>query len=170
MSVTAAAAALAAGVVLAGCGGSRSAAGAAASERAAEHKSETRFEEFAKCLREHGVDAEARSPSGGPNGIKISPGRGGATAMEAAEKACRAYRPEPKRTGPPSPEDVQHEQALLEFAKCMRGHGFDAHAELRGGSLGIFIRPHPGSRPNPENPVFQAAQKACSGLVGAGPR
>ena len=81
-----------AGLALASCGGS-SPSSNAAKERAQEQAAETKFADFAKCLREHGVNAEVGSPGGGDRGLKVSPGSGGPQQFEAAQRACARYRP-----------------------------------------------------------------------------
>jgi hypothetical protein len=48
----------------------------------------------------------------------------------------------------------------------MREHGINVHAETSGGLFRIGVHAGPGSGgPNPESPAFQAAQKACQGLL-----
>ncbi len=166
---------LAASLAVVACGGSNAATNAAASEQARERNAEIRFADFARCLREHGVNAEARSRPGGGHGLKISPGSAGSgpAAMEAAEKACQRYRPEPKKINLSPQEKVKREEEVLRFVKCMREHGIDVHGEVSGGAIriAIHVRSGGGSTPSPESPAFQAAQKACSGLLpGGGPK
>ena len=162
----------AASLLLAACGGSSSAK-AASAELAQEQKAETRFADFAKCLREHGVNAEAISHAGGGHGLKVSPGAAGAgpAAMEAAEKACARYRPEPQKGNLSPQQKVEQEEAVQKFAKCMREHGIKVEASTNGGGVQIGIHVHVGEAgaPNPESPAFQAAQKACQGLLPAPP-
>ena len=165
--------ALLAGALLAGCSGSGpapSASNPAATERSQEQKAETKFEDFARCLREHGVDAEALNRPGGGHGLKISPGSAGAgaAAMEAAEKACARFKPEDQR-GTPSPQQkVELEEAAQKFARCMREHGIEVEASGAGKIL-IHAKPG-GGGPNPESPAFKAAQSACHKLLpGGGP-
>jgi hypothetical protein len=166
---------LLAGALLAGCGtsGSPQARNASAREQSAEQSAETKFQDFAKCLREHGIDAEALSRPGGGHGLKISPGSagGGQATMEAAEKACARYRP-PEQKGNPSPQQkVELEEAVQKFAKCMREHGIKVQASTAGGGVHIALHAKPGGGgPNPESPAFQAAQSACQKLLpGGGP-
>jgi hypothetical protein len=160
---------LLAGGLLAACGGSgsSSASSAAAKEQSEEQKAETKFADFARCLREHGVNAEAVSHTGGGHGVKIMPGRGGPAAMGAAETACARYRPEEPRKGSEPPQvKVEREEALQRFAKCMREHGIKVEA---GPSGGVFFQGKPGSGgPNPESPGFKQAQSACQKLVPGG--
>jgi hypothetical protein len=154
-------AALAAGFALSACGSSGSPADAAATERAKERQDETKAADFAKCLREHGIEASASS-AGGQFRLQISPKAGtGRQTMETAQKACARYRPEPKRIKLSPQERVKREEEVLKFAKCMREHGVDIHAEVGGGKVRMGI--HRAEGPNPESPAFQSAQKACAG-------
>ncbi len=156
---------LAQGLVLAACGGSNNAANAAASEQSRERQDEVKAADFARCLREHGVEASA-SGSGGQFRLQVraTPGKSPQT-MDAAQRACQKYRPEPKKINLSPQEKVKREEELLRFAKCMREHGIDIHAEINGGAIGIQVHGHGAGGPNPESPTFQAAQKACSGLL-----
>lgn len=168
------AALVAAGALLAACGSSVSPTGsdAAAKERAREQSAETKFADFARCLREHGVHAEVLNRPGGGHGLKVSPGSGGPQQFEAAEKACARYRPEPQ-TGSASPQQkVQREETVQKFAKCMREHGVKVEASTQGGGVQIQIHRHAGETgaPNPESPAFKRAQSACQKLLpGGGP-
>lgn len=173
LALLGAAGAIAVTVILAACGGSTPASNAADKEQSQEQKAETKFAEFAKCMREHGVHAEAISHPGGGHGLKVSPGQagGGPAAMEAAEKACVRYRPEPKTVNLSPQQKVEHEEAVQKFAKCMREHGIKVEASAQGGGIQIRIHSHPGAEgaPNPESPAFQSAQKDCQGLLPGGP-
>jgi hypothetical protein len=159
---------IAASLVLAACGGSSPTSNAAESEQ----KAEAKFADFARCLREHGVNAESISHPGGAHGLKVSPGSGGPQQFEAAEKACARYRPAPQKANLSPQEKVAREEAVRKFAKCMRTHGVKVEASTQGGGVQIQIHAHPGAEgaPNPESPAFQTAQKDCSGLLpGGGP-
>jgi len=161
-----------AGALLAGCGGSDSPSNAAANERSQEQKAETRFADFAKCLREHGINAEAISHPGGGHGLKVSPGKaGGPQAMEEAQKACARYAPEAQKVNLSPQQKVEREEAVQKFAKCMREHGIKVEATASGGGVQIGIHAHPGEAgaPNPESPAFQQAQTACQKLLPAPP-
>jgi hypothetical protein len=160
-----------AGMLLLACGGSKPGASAAAREQASEHEAEVKLARFARCLREHGVDATASTGPGGHGfGLKVSgkAGSGGPQAMDAAQRACSRYQPQPKKVNLSPQEKVQHEEAVLKFAKCMREHGIDVHASAPEGRIQIQIKGGPGSGgPNPESPAFQAAQTACQKLLPA---
>jgi hypothetical protein len=164
---------IAASLVLAACGGSDSPSNAAAGERSQEQKAEAKFADFARCLREHGVNAESISHPGGAHGLKVSPGSGGPQQFEAAEKACARYRPAPQKANLSPQQKVEQEESVRKFAKCMREHGIKVEASTHGGGVQIRIHAHPGAEgaPNPESPAFQTAQKDCSGLLpGGGPK
>jgi hypothetical protein len=172
--------AIAASLILAACGGS-SPTSTAENEQTREQKAEARFADFARCLREHGVEAEAISHPGGGHGLKIGPGPGSSGAsegpqqMEAAEKACARYRPAPQKVNLSPQERVEREEAVQKFAKCMREHGIKVETSTQGGGVQIRIRAHAGAGaeggPIPESPAFQTAQKDCSGLLpGGGPK
>jgi len=152
--------ALAACVLLAACGGTGSspASTAAAKEQFKELQAETEFVHWARCLREHGVNAEVRS---GGHGLKVGPGSGGPGAFETAEKTCARLRPKDPGKGNASPQErVEQEERTRNFVKCMREHG----VELRVGASGNRARIEIGSgAPNPESPAFQRAQSACGG-------
>ena len=49
----------------------------AAGERAQEQQAETKLADFARCMREHGVNAETATGPGGGHGLKIGPGQKG---------------------------------------------------------------------------------------------
>jgi hypothetical protein len=130
-------------------------------------------------MREHGVRdfpnpeisngrATLRVKTGGPGGLRANP-----QTMEAAQNDCKHFikGSEPKLS---PQEKVAREEQVLRFAKCMREHGIDVHASTSGGGVQIAIQGRLGSGggPNPESPAFQAAQKACQGLLpfkGPGP-
>ncbi len=164
---------IATSLALAACGGSSPTSNAANEEQAREQKAEAKFADFARCLREHGVNAESVSHSGGAHGLKVSPGSGGPQQFEAAEKACARYRPAPQKANLSPQQKVEQEESVRKFAKCMREHGIKIEASTQGGGVQIRIHAHPGAEgaPNPESPTFQTAQKDCSGLLpGGGPK
>jgi hypothetical protein len=95
------------------------------------------------------------------------------SAMDAAQNACKRYQPSARKENLSPQEKVAREEAVQKFAKCMREHGINVHASTAGGGVQIGIQGGPGAGgPNPESPAFQAAQKACQGLLpfkGGGP-
>jgi hypothetical protein len=158
--------AIAASLVLAACGGSSSPS-SATKEQAQEQQLESKFVEFAACLREHGIKAEVMSHPGGGHGLKVGPGGAGDPhAVEAAEKACARYRPPPQNVNVSPQQKVEHEENAQKFAKCMREHGIKTVEATAGGDVRIgILHSRGGGGPNPESPGFKQAQSACQKLL-----
>ncbi|MCW3019856.1 MAG: hypothetical protein JWN10_2164, partial [Solirubrobacterales bacterium] len=153
---------VAAAVILAACGGSSP---SSTSSAASEQQAEVKFADFAKCLREHGIEATAATAPGGEgHGLRIK-GAGGPAKMEAAQKACKKYQPEPRKLNLSPQEKVERAEAVEKFAKCMREHGIEVHASSSEGRVSIQIHGKPGAGPNPESPAFQKAQSSCQKLL-----
>jgi hypothetical protein len=95
----------------------------------------------------------ALSISGGP-GSDLNPN---SAQFKKAQAECQKLMP--------VPTPAQKSQALasgLKLARCMRAHGItDFPDPNSNGQMQIKISP--GSQLNPDNPQFQAAQKACGG-------
>ena len=153
---------IAAALILASCGGSSA---SPTSSAASEQQAEVKFADFAKCLREHGIEAAvATGPGGEGHGLRVK-GAGGPAKMEAAQKACKKYQPEPQKLNLSPQEKVERAEAVEKFAKCMREHGIEVHASSSEGRVSIQIHGKPGSGPNPESPAFQKAQHSCQRLL-----
>jgi hypothetical protein len=153
----------AASLLLAACGGSSS---PSTSSAAKEQQAEVKFADFAKCLREHGIEATAATgPGGEGHGLRIK-GSGGPAKMEAAQTACKKYQPEPQKLNLSPQEKVERAEAVEKFAKCMREHGIEVHASSSEGRISVQIHGKPGGAgPNPESPGFQKAQSSCQRLL-----
>src|ERR1044072_4366485 len=117
-------------VLLAGCGqGQRQDPGVASistpnapSTSAAANAAKTdedKAREFAKCMREHGVDMPDPEVGDGKVRIKINGGKGDKRKIDAANEACKSLMPGGPK-GPVSAQDLDRARAL---AKCMREHG-----------------------------------------------
>ncbi len=118
--------------------------------------------DFARCMREHGVDMPDPKPGNGGVTRFEAPSGGGPLPDEStfaeADKACRHLMGD---AGPPklSPEDQKEVQdAMLAFARCMREHGIDVPDPQPGGG-GMLAKPGEGIDPNSAR--FQAAEKDC---------
>ena len=118
--------------------------------------------DFARCMREHGIDMP--DPESGRGGVMQfeAPSGGGGLPDESkfadADKACRHLLGD---AGPPqlSPEDEKEAQdAMLAFARCMRERGVHVPDPQPGGG-GIVAKV--GEGPDPRSQEFQAAQKEC---------
>lgn len=162
-------------LALAACGGSGS--GDPSGEASGRQGAEQQAVKFAKCLREHGVDAETGT---GPNGrgfsMKINAGGGHAggpagenaksggppPAVQRAMNACKKYRPAPKQLNLSPAEKAEQAKKALEFARCMRSHGVPVPDPGPSGALEL-------NNIDPQSATFEAAQKACQHLTGKAP-
>jgi len=150
------------GALLAACGGSGGPSNAARREQLAEQRAETKFADFAKCLREHGANVEVRP---GGHGLKFLGGRGGFAAAKAADSACARYRPEPHKANISAQQKIEQEETSRKFAKCIRSHGIHLpEAKVLNTGGGNQVAYLPGV--NPQSPAFQAAVKVCGGPKG----
>jgi hypothetical protein len=115
---------------------------------------------FSSCMRKHGV---TNFPD--PNGqgvIQFGSGMGidpKSPTFQTAQTACQKLLP---NGGQPTPQQqAQMQQQLLALSKCMRAHGIRDFPDPS--NRGLQLNGGPGSDLNPNNPQFQAAQKACRG-------
>jgi hypothetical protein len=116
---------------------------------------------FARCMRAHGVDVP--DPKFGGDG-KVEFGMRGkvdAPKFKAAESACQKQVGGPFGAGK-GQADPKMQEAMLEFARCMRQHGVAKFPDPQPGG-GLLIRA--GSGLDPQSPTFKAAEKACSQLL-----
>lgn len=131
--------------------------------------------DFARCMREHGVDMP--DPEVGEGGmVMIGPGGGGgaptATAerppagFEDAHKACAHLLADMIQDGGAEPDPEEQDRAL-KFARCMREHGVDIPDPDFSGGQGFSIQIGEGGM-DPASQIFKEAQKACGGLFGPG--
>lgn len=123
---------------------------------------------FAKCLREHGIDAP--DPQRGANGgITQRMGRGkGPDAidqgkMETAQKACEHLMDVGGGEAPDPAEQARQRDAFLAYARCMRAQGIDMPDPKFEGSKVMMRVGGPGSAhgPDPDSAVFKAADRTC---------
>jgi hypothetical protein len=116
---------------------------------------------YSQCMRAHGItdfpDPSAQGGldlNGGP-GSDLNPS---SPQFKAANNACKSLLP-PQRAMSPAQQAAARAQAL-KYARCMRAHGIsdfpdpDSHG-------GIALKPSPGGDLDPNNPLYQAADKAC---------
>ena len=127
-------------------GGSSSAAGATAYQKAVA---------FAQCMRSHGAPSWPDPNSQG--GFTVTPATNAKFAAPAsAEKTCRHLLPTDakKLSQPATPQEMRR---MLKFTACMRAHGVPAFPEPNPGggfSLG-------GTNINAGSKQFQAAGLLC---------
>jgi hypothetical protein len=154
---------------LVACGGSK------ASGEDAQAKAEDAALDYARCMREHGVDVPDPKPGGGGFGIQIQGDPRENEKFQDAQDACgeilqRAI-PEGDRPDPAEMRDRLHR-----MTECLRDKGYDVPEPQ-------FIGPGESPPDNPpapdenlkdlmDDPDFQQAQEDCSkeaGLPGGGP-
>ena len=115
--------------------------------------------DFAKCMREHGIDmpdpqvddqGRVRVRVGGPDGGRPDPKK-----LEAAQQACGNLLGggDGDRQTDPAERD-----AMVAFARCMREHGIDMPDPTGDG---LVMRKDDDRGPDPSSEQFQAAEKAC---------
>jgi hypothetical protein len=123
---------------------------------------------FTECLREHGIDVpDPEFDAGGGGRMRMQLGGSGIDPddpeFRAAQEECRPLLASIR--GQFSEEDRRRMQdAALEFARCMRGKGFDVpdpdfSGEGPGGRGGV--RQFFGDV-DTDDPKFKAAQEECS--------
>jgi hypothetical protein len=141
--------------------------------------------QFAKCMREHGIDMPDPQVSddggvmvqiGGPGGEE---GTGpDPKEMDAANKDCEHFMKD-ATTGfdPPSEEDMKKmQEQALEFSQCMRDHGIDMPDPTfgtDGGGFSVSVgSPEGGADDAPaidfNSDEFKEANEACGGPDGGG--
>jgi hypothetical protein len=153
-------------LAVAACGGDDAAGGNAS---AADRQREAREAalNYAQCMRDHGIDmpdptfdADGRSLQTGPDPADADDLKRG--KFREAEQACKKYLEAIE--APELSEEQQQEfrDAALANARCMREHGIENFPDPRFGENGeARIRIDRGRGIDPEDPDFQAAQKAC---------
>ncbi len=127
--------------------------------------------DFARCMREHGVDVADPQTSGagaGGGGVMIEIGDGiDPEEMEAAQEACQPLMADAIGDfEPPDPEELERmQEQMLEFAKCMREHGVDfADPVFSGDGASIQISGEAGIGPDDDG--MAEAQEACQAELG----
>ena len=140
--------------------------------------------QFAKCMREHGIDMPDPTVHQGDGGAEVAIQVGGPganqpdpKAMDAANKDCQHFMAAAGKgfNKPSAEEQAKMQEQALAFAKCMREHGVDMPDPQFSGdgsfSIGIVSGPDNSSNsggPNfdPNSNVFKDANEACGKLGG----
>ncbi len=173
---------LAMAVLAAACGGSSGAdsdgvataggSGSKTSDSSKKRDAQQAALDFARCMREHGVDMP--DPEVTDDGLmKIGPGAGGGQASEGqlpgsdeAHQACQHHLKDIIQDGADKVDPKEQDRAL-KFAKCMRDNGVnmpDPDFSKGGATFSVDA----GSSFDPSSETFKAAQKACGNLFGPG--
>ncbi|HEX3922275.1 MAG TPA: hypothetical protein VHY31_08310 [Streptosporangiaceae bacterium] len=161
------AAALAAGTLLAACGGGSPSAAPGPGKGPITSQE---LDAFAKCMRDHGLPNfyfVSTSSSAGTalvnknDSIKIlqwvAPADSSSPQFQSAMKACRHLLPLPHF----SQAQVQAQlRSLDQQAACMRAHGYPDYPDPVAQSGGIFSPPLPADIPT-DSPQYQSAVRAC---------
>jgi len=129
---------------------------------------ETARLEFARCMRENGIDLPDPGSGGASGPITIGGNGPDVEKMQDAMDACQEFLGD--AMGAPAEIDPEMQDKMLEFARCMRENGVDfADPEFSGGGGRIQIGGPGGIDPSSDE--FQAAQEACQSILGdLGPR
>jgi hypothetical protein len=119
--------------------------------------------DFARCMRQHGIDLPDPQFSG-DNIVQRLPTRAeqNSPKFKAAQQACQQYLP---NGGQPPKPNPQQQQAALAFARCMRQHGINL-PDPQVTAEGIDQPPAPGMRR--DDPRATAAEQACTQQRGPG--
>ena len=162
---------LAAVLFVSGCGGGPGAAGAAGgttsttlSRNCAGTCRLARMIDYARCMRSHGLPTFAdpvpvTSPSGKPGWRIGYSGDPNSLSFTTADGACKHYLPDAFSTNVPLTAEQQ--QAWLEWASCIRSHGFATFPDPAFSGSGVRVPSLSGADPtDPAKAV--AAQHACA--------
>ena len=163
-----------ASLALGACGGGGEEATAGTGERRAEFREAAL--EFAKCMREHGVDMpDPRPGEGGAISLGAGPmGPEERARMDKAHKACQKILQSVRPPELSKEQEQKFKQRALKFARCMREHGIDMPDPVFRGGGRMTQRMEEGIEPNSQR--FRDAMEVCSKgrrgpgmLIGPGP-
>jgi hypothetical protein len=131
--------------------------------------------EWAKCMREHGVDVPDPEVDADGGRVTIRPGAGArrlddidSDAFRKAQEECGAPFGRSARGPQLTPEQREEmQEAMLEFARCMREHGVDMpDPEFSGEGGRMLFRQQLGQGGiNPDSATFREAQEACQDIL-----
>ena len=116
---------------------------------------------YSKCMRQHGIsDFPDPNENGGlainangPNSDLVPSN----PQYQAADTACKHLLP---NGGEPPPADPELRARMLKYSECMRSHGIGDFPDPNSDGT-LQIQAGPGSDLAPDNPQFEAANKAC---------
>ena len=122
---------------------------------------------YARCMREHGV-TDFPDPDTSGNFKYAIPGDGDNSAVfNAAQEVCKAYMSQSPTEGLDRQNRQQHQEADLNYSRCMRRHGVPNFPDPKPGG-GIEIPIGGGGGVDPDSPAFQQANEACKHLTPGG--
>jgi hypothetical protein len=131
--------------------------------------------DFARCMREHGIDMPDpdTSSGGGVMTFKAGGASSGATAIEIdgdkfreANEACKDLMGDvgPINMTPEQQQEMQ-DQALA-FSRCMREHGVNMPDPTFGAKGEMMMKIGEEDGIDPTDPKFEEAQQACGSAFG----
>ncbi len=150
-------------LTLAACGGAGG-DDAATKASSAQDKALDGALKFARCMRGEGIDFP--DPKKGANGLVAVGGprqNPENPRNRAAAEKCGKYL----RNGGDAPDRAQQakfQDAFVRYARCMRAAGVDV-PDPKPGAGGLVADTRDPSAPNPESPVFEAADRKCHSLL-----
>jgi hypothetical protein len=167
--------AVGAALALGACGSSNDNGGAGSGQSSGDKAFQGALK-YAKCMRDHGIDMPdpQRVGSGGIKQTMKAGANISNAKMQAAQKDCQKYMSTGGGRTLSAGERAKVQNAMLDYAKCMRAHGVDMPDPKFSGSGGgvTFQLGGPGGKkggstggPNPESPVFKKADEACHGKL-----
>jgi len=116
---------------------------------------EEALQNFAECMREQGVDFPDPDPDGGFEGAEDL--RDVMEEEPEAVEACQEYL----ASGEMDTEDPEFQDALLEFAQCMRDNGVEDMPDPGEDGFGPTL-----FEENQGDPDWDAALEACQSILG----
>ena len=130
--------------------------GQASNGGSAEDRQEAALE-YARCMREHGVDFP--DPVNGR--FEFRNQRGDQRKLEEAQRACQSIL---RDAAPQLSEEQEAElrEAAVDFAKCMREHGVDMPDPKFPQGGGVLMQMPRGTERDPD---FEEAQEACQPIL-----
>ncbi|MFG1909054.1 hypothetical protein [Kribbella sp. NPDC048928] len=167
--------ALAAGLILTGCGADQPDAqvasgsgagqstapatgpGTAPSSAPASLSRDELAVKFTQCLRENGLNVPDPEPGKGPM-LKFDKNSGVTKELvDKAMEACRQYDPQAQGSANP-----QQQENGRKYAECMRKNGVEKFPDPKPDQRGIMIGPGVA-----DDPDFKTAQAACQSILAA---
>ena len=110
--------------------------------------------EYARCLRDHGVDVRDPGPDGS---IVIDMPDTAKAVVDQAQRACREFLPRGHQLDPEERDEVL--AAMTKFTRCMRTEGIPMADPFTGPNGGVgFTVP---SGVNPLSRKYKSAEAAC---------
>ena len=117
---------------------------------------------YSQCMRAHGITKFPDPSAQGGISLNAGPGTGispNSPQFKAASNACKSLMPVQAQVVSPA-QQAKIKAGNLKYAECMRAHGIADFPDPNSQGL-LQIKVQPGSGLDPNNPRYQAANKAC---------